>query len=538
MIIYFHIAIFTQKRDLHLESLYEKVQIAFFQGFLKKKNKNKKKQKSSISCCIIFFLYIFFFLFKLIMSSFASSIEGTFAHDFVDFMNEAVSPFHATKAASERLVAAGFKQISERSAWNLQRGGKYFFKRNDTCLVAFKVGKNFKNIFTIAGAHTDSPCLRVKPVACITKSNTLMFNTQPYGGGLWHTWFDRDLGIAGRVVLRASSDDLSVGIETKLFHINRPIARIPTLAIHLSTPSEREAFAPNLQEHAKAIFSLDKEFMNTSKDINKNCSERIHPGLLAMIAKEINVDVALIEDVEIQLVDIQPSCLGGACDEFIYSGRLDNLCSSYQSLRALIDASDEKSNEKQEENTQMIFLFDHEEIGSSSSVGAGSSIFMNTIQRILEELADNSASTLMAALRNSFVVSADMAHGLHPNYPAKHDASMAPVFNQGMVIKHNCNQRYATNSLSATLFRLIGKKMNVPVQEFTVRSDSACGSTIGPIISTLSGILTVDVGTPQFSMHSIREMMGSLDAYNGYQHIKGTFLYHPEIAESLAKLEG
>jgi aspartyl aminopeptidase len=143
----------------------------------------------------------------------------------------------------------------------------------------------------------------------------------------------------------------------------------------------------------------------------------------------------------------------------------------------------------------------------------------------------------MCCLRNSFVVSADMAHGLHPNYPAKHDQTMAPLINSGMVIKHNANQRYATNALSATVFRRIGKSVGVPVQEFTVRSDAACGSTVGPIIAALSGILTVDVGTPQFSMHSIREMMGSSDAMTGYLHLKGVLEHHPSFVNSLDSIQ-
>jgi aspartyl aminopeptidase len=178
----------------------------------------------------------------------------------------------------------------------------------------------------------------------------------------------------------------------------------------------------------------------------------------------------------------------------------------------------------------MLMLFDHEEVGSASTTGAGSSLFMDTLGRINQSLTDGTHSTLMRSLRKSFVVSIDMAHGLHPNYAGKHDASMAPKMHHGLVIKHNCNQRYATNAVSASMFRQIGKLAGVLMQDFTVRADSACGSTIGPIIATLSGILTVDVGTPQFSMHSIREMMASDDAETGYLHLKSVFIHHPALA--------
>lgn len=359
-----------------------------------------------------------------------------------------------------------------------------------------------------------------------------MVNTMPYGGGLWHTWFDRDLGLAGRAVLRGPNDT----IETKLFTINAPIARVPNLAIHLTSGSERESFAPNLHEHGKALLSIDPTFVHaTPTEAEAGVSARIHPALLRMVADALGVDSGLIDDVEMQLIDLQPATLGGAREDFIYSGRLDNLCSAYQSLTALIQSTNHPAAEKVT-NIKMAFLFDHEEIGSASGQGAASSLFMDTIQRIHSRLVQPySSESLMRALRRSFVVSADMAHALHPNYPAKHDSSMAPLLNNGLVIKHNANQRYATNAVSASVFRKLGAKAAeaIPVQEFTVRSDAACGSTIGPIIATLSGILTVDCGTPQFSMHSIREMMGSADVKTGCLHFTATLDHHPAVAASL-----
>lgn len=397
-------------------------------------------------------------------------------------------------------------------------------------MIGFTVGDQFDanaGIITAIGAHTDSPCLRIKAVSSFVKGKYLVINTQPYGGGLWHTWFDRDLGLAGRAILKGKDGS----IESKLFCINEPIARIPNLAIHLTAGKERETFGPNLHEHAKAIISLDPDIVDLKPKAGyeTEIASRIHPFLLQMIAKSMGVDAETIEDVEMQLIDVQPSCLSGASKEFLNSGRLDNLCSSYQSLRALAD-----SKTVGEKNIKLAMLFDHEEVGSMSTAGAGSSMFMDTLKRVFDTLAaaqgvplGSGSSLFMQALRNSFVVSIDMAHALHPNYSSKHESQMAPTINGGIVIKHNANQRYATNSVSATLFRRIGKLACVPVQEFSVRSDSGCGSTIGPIIATLSGILTVDVGTPQFSMHSIREMMGSHDAYTGYLHLLATYEQHP-----------
>jgi aspartyl aminopeptidase len=207
-----------------------------------------------------------------------------FAAEFVEYLNEASTAFHAVDAAKRRLENAGFVEISERQTWSLLPGGKYFFRRNNTTVVAFSVGTavNVDNVaFTVLGAHTDSPCLKVKPVATINKSNALMINTQPYGGGLWHTWFDRDLGLAGRAILKGENNS----IEERLFDIREPIARIPCLAIHLTSGSERESFAPNLQEHGKALLSMNAIFNSLVPSAEELAASdnRIHPGLLRLV---------------------------------------------------------------------------------------------------------------------------------------------------------------------------------------------------------------------------------------------------------------
>jgi aspartyl aminopeptidase len=263
------------------------------------------------------------------MSDFAEHQQ--FAEDFVTYLNEAVTAFHAAEASKLRLKAAGFEQLSEKDHWALQPGGKYFFARNDTAVIAFTVGKSYSprtGSFTVLGAHTDSPCLRVKPVACVKKGeNALMINTQPYGGGLWHTWFDRDLGLAGRAVF----SDADGALQTRLFRIDSPIARIPNLSIHLTAGAERDGFSPNLHEHGKALLSMKPEFINAQPTAGEaEVAKRIHPALLRMVAAELQIDSTQIEDLEMQLIDVQPSTLGGASREFLYSGRLDNLCSSYQ----------------------------------------------------------------------------------------------------------------------------------------------------------------------------------------------------------------
>lgn len=465
------------------------------------------------------------------MAEFGES--DAFARGFVSFLNEACTAFHAVEAIRTRLVSAGFVELLESAAekWELKPMGKYFFTRSGTTVIAFAVGGQYKagNGFTVLGAHTDSPCFKVKPVTCLVKGDALMINTQPYGGGLWHTWFDRDLGVAGRLLVKNLSTG---GLDSKLVRIDTPIARIPNLAIHLST--SRDSFSPNIQEEAKAILSMTPELVGRkpASDAEIEVGSRLHPVLLEMCARAAGINPALIEDMELQLTDVQPSTTGGAADELLISGRLDNLCSAYQCSMALIDNTASEEQLAGLSTINMLLAFDHEECGSASAAGAGSNLFMDTISLIVDKLAGPttpSKGLLLQSMRSSFLASVDMAHALHPNYQGKHDATMAPKINSGMVIKHNANQRYATGSLSATVFRRAGKLAKVPVQEFTVRSDSACGSTIGPIISTLSGILTVDCGTPQFSMHSIREMMGKHDAYNGYAHLKSLLRHHTAL---------
>lgn len=453
-----------------------------------------------------------------------------FVGDFAKFLDSSCSAFQAVETLGKLYDAAGFTRLAETDNWNLERSGKYYFTRNMATIVAFTVGGAYKpnNGFTVVGAHTDSPCIKIKPKTCSVKHGALVLNTFGYGGGLWHTWFDRDLGLAGRAVVRTAEG----GLVTKLVRIDRPIARIPNLCIHMS--DSRDSFSPNLHEHCKAIISMDAAECGDSEALDG----RLHPCLTKLIGGELGVAAEDIVDLELQLIDTQPTTIGGFNNDMLFSGRLDNLCSSYQCARALVDGADDATDPlASQENIRVALMFDHEEVGSHSATGAGSSLFMDTLTLITskllkydESLGPNDLhSVLFRSLRKSYCVSADMAHALHPNYAAKHDPEMAPRFGKGMVIKTNANQRYATNSVTASMFREFARLENLPVQEFSVRADAGCGSTIGPIMSTLSGIPTIDVGVAQFSMHSIREMMGTADVYIGYAHLKAAFKHHPGL---------
>ncbi|KAF5730935.1 aspartyl aminopeptidase family protein [Tripterygium wilfordii] len=451
----------------------------------------------------------------------AAKCEGSsVASDLIDFLNASPTAFHAVDEAKRRLCQAGYEQVSEREDWKLEVGKRYFFTRNHSTIVAFAIGKKFVagNGFHIVGAHTDSPSLNLKPVSKVTKGGFLEVGVQTYGGGLWHTWFDRDLTVAGRVIIKEEKDG-SVAYSHRLVRIKEPIMRIPTLAIHLDRNVNNDGFKVNTQSHLVPVLATSIKKSEESTAANS----KHHPLLLQIIADQMGCQIDDICDFELQVCDTQPSTLGGATKEFVFSGRLDNLCMSFCSLKALIDSTSSESNLEDESGVRMVALFDHEEVGSNSAQGAGSPVLLDALSRITNSFNSDSKVVLQKAIQRSFVVSADMAHALHPNYTDRHEENHQPKLHGGLVIKHNANQRYATNAVTSFIFREIAVKHNLPVQDFVVRNDSACGSTIGPILASGVGIRTVDVGAPQLSMHSIREMCAVDDVKHSYEHFKAFF---------------
>ncbi|KAJ4766633.1 hypothetical protein LUZ62_077008 [Rhynchospora pubera] len=454
--------------------------------------------------------------------------------DLVDFLNASPTAFHAVDEAKRRLKEAGFVQISEREQWEIEEGGKYFFTRNHSTIIAFAIGKKYVagNGFSIVGAHTDSPCLKVKPVSKVTKGGYLQVGVQTYGGGLWHTWFDRDLTVAGRVIVKESKGG-NVSYSHRLVRVNEPIMRIPTLAIHLDRNVNTDGFKFNAQGHLAPMLAtsvkaeiqkLAEESDPTESKDKKNTDKKKHHSLLLQrIANEASCEPEEICDFELQLCDTQPSIVAGAMKEFIFSGRLDNLCMSFCSLKALIDSTSVEGSLDDEPSVRMVALFDHEEVGSDSAQGAGSPVMIDALSRITHFFSASSTKVLEKAIQRSFLVSADMAHALHPNYMDKHEDNHQPKMHGGLVIKHNANQRYATNAVTSFIFREIAEKHQLPVQDFVVRNDMACGSTIGPILASGIGIRTVDVGAPQLSMHSIREMCAVDDVKYSYEHFKAFY---------------
>ncbi|KAI8896532.1 peptidase M18 [Globomyces pollinis-pini] len=438
--------------------------------------------------------------------------------EFLRFVDASPSPFHAVESSIQRLVKAGFQEIQEENSWdNLKPNGKYFFTRNRSAIVSFVIGGKWKqgNGFSIVGAHTDSPCLKVKPRSKRDKLGYKQVGVEIYGGGLWHTWFDRDLSLAGRVLIESN------GIfEHKLVKINRPILRIPTLAIHLDRNSgDNFTFNKEVQLTPILTEAAAKELNKTKTETE---SDRHHPEMLELIAKEMGCEVAQIRDFELCLYDTQPASIGGANDEFIHSARLDNLMMSFCGLTAICETTDESV--KNDDLIRMVTLFDNEEVGSTTAHGADSNLLEVTLRR-LSSLAVGAVEegSFERAMVKSMLISADMAHALHPNYPEKHEDNHRPAMNKGVVIKQNANQRYATTSITTHILREAAAIASVKLQEFVVRNDSPCGSTIGPMLSAKLGLRTVDVGNPQWSMHSIRETCGTKDVGDAVLLFKAFF---------------
>jgi aspartyl aminopeptidase len=475
------------------------------------------------------------------------------------FLSASTDPFHAVQNSVERLHRAGFQKLATNAPLTnaIQAGGKYYYTVEHSTLVAFCVGPAYQagNAvgFHMIGGHTDSPNLKVKPRSKRTPgaaaSGCTLLGVECYGGGLWHTWFDRDLSISGRVLVRTNSNSTSTSptsstssspssIQQRLVKLKDPIARISTLCIHLQSAEERKGFAVNKENHTAPIVATEGSttIVSDANDTAKTALEQDaqnqvnvsstgtvqnnndaswregqEPLLLQAIADELQVNVEEIIDFELNLYDTQPAVVGGIGKEFLYSARLDNLATVFCMTESLADYATALPADS--EDVSLVVAFDHEEVGSTSAQGAGSPVMQDAVQRISAALNGGriAPDLYTACIRKSFILSVDQAHAIHPNYASKHEAAHAPKLNAGVVIKTNSNQRYATNGLTGFVVRELGRLANIPIQEFVVRNDCPCGSTIGPTISASTGIRTVDAGMPQLSMHSCREVMGIAD---------------------------
>lgn len=416
--------------------------------------------------------------------------QDAFIDEFLNFLQASVTPFHAVQQLRRLLQVAGFRYVDEASSWQLQPGGKYVTTRNDSSLVAFVVGTNTPTDsgLRLFGAHTDSPCLKVKPTPELLRHGCQQLAVAPYGGVLLNPWFDRDLSIAGRVVYQTEHGN----IASTLLDFGRAVCSVPSLAIHLDKEANSKR-SINAQRHLPLVLGSGSEVLDFREVLRQELQTQC-PTL----------PVQAVLDYDLSCYDTQAPARTGLDREFISSARLDNLLSCFVGVQALQQAPAAV--------TSVLVCNDHEEVGSRSAEGADGPMLQSVLRRLC-----GGSDNLDRALSRSLLISADNAHAIHPNYADKHDASHGPQINRGPVIKVNGNQRYASNGESSAIFRRLCEVEQVPVQSFVVRSDMGCGSTIGPITAAKLGVRTVDVGAPQWAMHSIRELAGVDDVYALYR---------------------
>ncbi len=411
----------------------------------------------------------------------------------ISYLDASPTPYHAAAESARRLREAGFVALDEHEPWTVEPGLRAYVVRGGTSLIAFVCGEKppAESGFLAIGAHTDSPNLRIKPNPDLNRYGYRQLGVEVYGGVLLSTWLDRDLSLAGRV----SISDKSAGLQHRLVDLARPLVRIPNLAIHLNRNVNSDGLVLNAQSHLAPVLGL-------SGDEPDSLRELLAVELAARGA------TATVEDIvgwDLGLYDVQGATVSGASSEFLHSARLDNLASCFAATQALARATDPHA------ATRVIALYDHEEVGSRSAQGAQSPYLRQVLERLTSAGGDRDVEAFARAVAHSFLISADMAHAIHPNYADRHEPNHAPVLGGGPVIKTNVNQSYATDGESAARFAHLCRSVEVPVQHFVVRSDLPCGSTIGPITASQIGLRTVDVGNPMLSMHSIREMASTAD---------------------------
>lgn len=413
------------------------------------------------------------------------------AQSLLDFIDTSPSPWHAVATAEQQLLAKGFVRLEESAAWQIKTGGRYYVVRGGSSLIAFVPGREplVERGYRIVGAHTDSPGLRLKPRAAHACEGHARLGVEVYGGPILATFADRDLSLAGRVNVRTEQ-----GFETRLLRFDAPLVRLPNLAIHMNREVNEQGLKLHKQNELPLLLGQLQEGVAADSQFMGHVAETLGVAQQDILNSEFNV------------YDTQKGTFWGAGQEFIADSQLDNLASCHAALAALLTI-------EQPDATTMCALFDHEEVGSGSAVGAGGSFVSDILGRIeagfgLDQEAQRRATA------NSFFISADMAHAYHPNFPTAYELNHKVMVNAGPVIKTNASQRYSTGADTAARFLLLCESAGVPCQQYAHRTDLGCGSTIGPIVAARLGMPSIDVGAPMWAMHSIRESAGVLD--HGY----------------------
>lgn len=416
-----------------------------------------------------------------------------FAKDLLRFIDKSPSCYHAVATSAEILQKKDFKYISLNEPWKLEKFGKYYTTINDSAIVAFTLGEK-NGAYKLVGAHTDSPSFRIKERPQLMREGFVQLNVEPYGGLITSTWFDRPLSVAGRVFLEGSDPYRP---EMRLIDLQRDLLIIENIAIHLDAGAP-EGKKTNIQKEMMPILALGE---NKGKDYLKD-----------LISSRLHVEPERILAWDLYLYDRSKGCLLGANEEFISAGKLDNLAMVHCGIKAISDG-------EEGEDVRVFVGFDNEEVGSRTMQGAGSVMLSDLLDRIGEALGRSSEEQRIARA-NSLLISADMAHSVHPNYTEKSDPVNKPLINKGPVIKSSGSKSYTSDGYSMAVLSGIAREAGVATQVFTNRSDARGGSTIGPISEAGLGIKGVDVGNPILGMHSIRELGGVQDHYAMYKLFK------------------
>ena len=413
---------------------------------------------------------------------------NTTAEQLFHLIEKGVSPYQVVEEAEKRLKEAGFEKLEFHTAWGLTGGKSYYMIHHGTTLIAFTIPKTlyYRESFRMAAAHTDFPCLRIKPNPEMEMSGYQQLNVEVYGGAILNTWLDRPLGIAGRVAVRTQDTFAPKIVE---FVSEKNLLTIPNLAIHMNREVNK-GVELNRQTDMLPVFALLPE------------EEKKADYFLTFLADELSVEKTDILDFELTVYCKENPEFIGLADDFISSPRLDNLTSCAALISGLIDA-------RRTEGINLIALFDHEEIGSHTKQGAGSILLHDMLNRILKEL--DREQTAEQDLYRSMLLSVDVAHGIHPNQAGKMDLTNKPVLGRGFCIKEASSQSYATDCEAIAIIQQICEREKIAYQKFVNRSDMPGGSTLGSIASALLPVKTVDIGIPLLAMHSARELMGSAD---------------------------
>ena len=427
-----------------------------------------------------------------IQKNFIEMEVKSFAREVIEFIDESPSTYHVVKNCSDILDENGFERIMPREKWEIKKGGKYFLKKSSSTIIAFTVGEDFdvKNGFKIFGAHTDSPCFRIKPNPEIVTENVVRLNTEVYGGPILSTWFDRPLSIAGRVIVKGEDSFFPRTVKIK---IDEPLLTIPNLAIHQNR-EVNNGVKIDKQNDVLPVISL----------INKNFEREGY--LERIILEKTGIKKEDIIDFDLYLYATEKGCLLGANEEFMSSPKIDNLASVYTGLIGLLEA------EENQDRINIFVAFDNEEIGSATKQGADSNYLLNTLERISLALG-LSRGDFLQMLESSYILSADAAHAAHPAHLGKTDPTNRGKINEGISIKISAKQKYTSDGYSIAVIKQLIEGTEIQIQPFVNESNELGGSTIGPISSTHLDIDGVDLGVPMLAMHSIRELCGIFDVF-------------------------